>query len=99
MATVKTKTINVYPQFVRIKSSICALRLTGDTYYRDAGNWRVSFKETDGKLFVYKPNGEHLHGKELIRTTKKFWCNDNGGYVPVGMECGKCESCKYESNN
>jgi uncharacterized protein YegP (UPF0339 family) len=69
-----------YPQFVKMKDTV--LRLEGDMYFRDAGVWRIGFKEENGKLLAvgegYMP---HANGIELIPATKEEWEQDNKGYT------------------
>lgn len=72
-----------YPMYVKLEG--CCLRLEGNSYYRDAGNWEVDFREVDGKLIVHEPSKSspmnHAHGRELVPCSKEEWREDNSGYV------------------
>lgn len=57
-----------------------ALRLRGDKYYRDGGDWEVGYKEVEGRLLSTSPNAD-LNNVELIETNETEWREDNGQYV------------------
>jgi len=59
------------------------MKLDGDEYYRNAGNWSVKYKIIDGKLLSWHWNQGHnwLHRIELIPITKKEWEKGNRRYI------------------
>jgi len=69
------------PKYVKL--NISALRLRGDVYYRDAGQWEVGYKFIDGELVSWYPNMGHpeLHRQPLIKITEEEYKNDNKGYI------------------
>lgn len=74
-----------------------AMRLRGDKYYRDAGNWSVGYKIIDGQLLSWNLGGNipHLHKRPLIPITKEEWKKCNGRYArdePEESLCPKCNS-------
>ena len=70
------------PKFVKINDT--ALRLRGNSYYRDAGNWSVDYKVIDGVLvsWYWTPRKLWLHRKPLIEITKEEWVVSNGEFAP-----------------
>ncbi len=74
--------MEITPKFVMLGNS--ALRLRGDTYYRDAGNWDVKYKFIDGKLVSWNWGFgmPWLHRQPLIEITEEKYREDNAGYVP-----------------
>ena len=68
------------PKYVKIDRT--ALRLKGDKYYRDAGQWSVGYKIIDGKLLSWHWRHGHpwLHRVELVECTEQEWRENNGGY-------------------
>tara|TARA_R110000782_G_C14534218_1_gene382854 strand:- start:323 stop:547 length:225 start_codon:yes stop_codon:yes gene_type:complete len=70
------------PKFVKLNRS--ALRLIGNTYYRDGGDWSVQYKIIDGVLlsWAWGKAMPLLHKKPLIEITEKEWRKDNGQYAP-----------------
>lgn len=68
------------PKFVKLGTT--AMRLRGNRYYRDGGDWSVDYKIIDDNLIswcLYLPN---LHKVPLIEITEKEWREDNGHYAP-----------------
>lgn len=72
----------LYVKMVKGNNSI-ALRLRGKTYWRDAGEWGVTFKKIDDKWLSWHwgYGMPWLHRQKLIEITKKEWRDDNGCYV------------------
>ena len=68
------------PKFVKLDT--IALRLRGNEYYRDGGQYGIGFKLIDGILMSWYPSWKHLHKKELIEITKEEWEKSNGQYAP-----------------
>ena len=68
------------PKFVKLNRT--SLRLIGNVYYRDGGEWGISYKIIDGVLLSWKSTMPHLHRKPLIEITKEEWKKDNGQYAP-----------------
>ena len=73
------------PKYVKLNNT--ALRLIGKTYYRDGGEWGVSYKIIDGVLLSWYPKMgmTWLHRKPLIEITEEEWRTDNGQYAPNGV--------------
>ena len=69
------------PKFVELDG--VALRLIGDYYYRDGGEWTVGYKIIDDELLSWYPNMGHnnLHRKPLKEITEKKWRKSNGKYA------------------
>lgn len=64
----------------------CCLRLQedGQTYWRDAGAWRVGTEEVDGKLQFVRDDSRvavKIEGLPVIPVTKAEWAEDNDGYI------------------
>ncbi len=76
------------PKYVRLNNSCLRLYLNCYdelTYYRDGGNWSVSFEQEDnGKVFS-RSTHSNLHNVELIEVTYEEWAKCNGSYAE-----GKC---------
>lgn len=68
------------PKFVKLDHS--ALRLVGNKYYRDGGNWSVGYVFIENELFSWIKGTPRLHKKPLIQITKEEWKKDNGQYTP-----------------
>jgi hypothetical protein len=70
------------PKFVSLNGT--ALRLIGNTYYRDGGEWWVQYRIIDGELLSWDrvDNTTILHKKPLIEITEEEWRVDNGQYTP-----------------
>lgn len=70
------------PKFVKLGD--VALRLRGNTYYRDGGDWKVNYKIIDDTLLSWVPNEgtPWLHRKPLIEITENEWRENNGEYTP-----------------
>lgn len=70
------------PKFVKLNDR--ALRLKGNEYYLDAGNWSVEYKIINGELLSWSPYiaSNFLHKKPLIEITEEQWRIDNGDYAP-----------------
>lgn len=64
-----------------VKNLGTEMRLAGNFYYRDAGNWRIEFKVVDGKLFSVCKDADYLDNVELTPITKEQWAKGNEGYV------------------
>ena len=79
---VKTNHTTRLPKFVKLKNT--ALRLKGNRYYRDGGDWYIKYKIIDGVLLSWFPDKEMpwLHKKPLIEISEKEWREDNGQYAP-----------------
>jgi len=62
-----------------------ALRLDGDRYYRDAGNWEVNYVWHGDKLYSRAPSHAEektfLNGIELIKISEQAWQDDNYGHT------------------
>lgn len=75
------------PKFVTLNGT--ALRLKGNRYYRDGGDWSVGYKIID-EVLVSWAHGMGLlglHKKPLIEITEEEWRKDNGQYAPyLGLE-------------
>ena len=85
------------PMFIRIGEGGCTMRKKQSmytdcegyeffhqrvVYYRDAGQWEVSFTVKDGKsIAVGNGPTKHLDGDELIPCTGQDYRDDNRGYV------------------
>jgi hypothetical protein len=85
------------PRYVKIKKLNITLRLnevinenhnyflssnkTKLEYYRDAGDWSVSFKIENDKIIIDDDGNDHLNGLELIEVNRKEYENDNRGYI------------------
>jgi len=74
-------TINI-PKFVKLNNS--ALRLRGKTYWRDGGEWGVTYRIIDGVLVSWKFGFDmpHLHKVPLIEITEEEWRKSNCQYAP-----------------
>jgi len=70
--------MNNLPGYVRLGHS--ELRLSDEKYYRDAGNWSVSYEWKDDKLLSISSK-KWLNGVELIPSTFEEWKEDNAGYI------------------
>ncbi len=66
------------PQYVSING--ISLRLVGDRYYRDAGDWFINYKVIDGVLISCRPDKKHLHEIPLIEISKSEWEKENNAY-------------------
>lgn len=69
------------PKFVKLDNS--ALRLKGEGYYRDGGDWSVGYKIIDGILLSWLPKRSMpwLHKQPLIEITEDEWRKSNGEYA------------------
>ena len=69
------------PKFVKLNNT--ALRLIGDKYYRDGGEWEIGYKVINGVLlsWAWGINTPWLHKKPLVKITEDEWRNDNGVYA------------------
>jgi hypothetical protein len=85
------------PKFVKLGNT--ALRLIGDEYYRDGGEWSIKWKIIDGKLLSWGwgLGAKWLHRKPLIEITEEEWRKDNGIYAPKLLDneniLEKCPEC------
>jgi len=93
----KIKKDKELPKFVKLNNT--ALRLIGDKYYRDAGDWGVKYKIIDDILvsWILGENFSHLHKKPFIKISEKEWRIDNGEYAPKfnktnGDNCPECDN-------
>lgn len=83
------------PKFVKLNNT--ALRLTGNEYYRDGGEWSVGYNVIDDKLVSwdhgnwYRDELPHLHNQPLIEITEAEWREDNGQYAPSTEELNKID--------
>lgn len=70
------------PRFVKMKNT--ALRLIGEKYYRDGGDWSVGYKIIDGVLLSWAEDMgmPWLHKQPLIEITEAEWRIDNAQYAP-----------------
>jgi hypothetical protein len=70
------------PKFVTLNGT--ALRLKGNRYYRDGGDWSVGYKIIDDVLVSWAHGLRllGLHKKPLIEITEEEWRKDNGPYAP-----------------
>lgn len=70
--------MNKLPQYVKLNNT--ALRLKNDRYYRDSGNWSVTYKIIDGELlsWFWGFGMPWLHRVPLIEITEEEWKEDNG---------------------
>jgi len=69
------------PKYVTLNDS--ALRLVGNCYYRDAGEWSVEVRRYEnGVIKSYNPAYVAIHNVELLKTTKSNWKKSNRGYIP-----------------
>jgi len=77
----KVKIKTKLPQYVSLDGT--ALRLRGNTYFRDGGEWSVQYRIIDGKLHSWSSAKLHpqLHRIPLIEITEEEWRADNGEYV------------------
>jgi hypothetical protein len=66
------------PLYVSLNGT--TMRLVGNYYYRDAGQWEVKYKFRKGKYYSVSAI-EHIHGIELKPITKKKWQETNAGYI------------------
>jgi hypothetical protein len=75
------------PKYVKIDNSkdnrVNALRLIGDRYYRDGGDWYVGYRVIDGKLlsWCWGLGLRNLHRQILIEITEEECCISNGIYA------------------
>lgn len=69
------------PKYVRMGHT--AMRLSGDRYYRDAGDWGVGFRVVGGVLvsWVNGSTDGGIHNNPLIEITEEEWREDNQGYI------------------
>lgn len=68
------------PKFVRLNNT--ELRLVGNTYYRDAGEWSVEYRVIDDVLISWFTAKPWLHRRPLIEITEDEWRQANGRYAP-----------------
>ena len=70
------------PKFVKLNNT--ALRLVGEKYYRDGGEWSVGYKIIGGVLLSWAlgMSMSWLHKQPLIEITEDEWRIDNGQYAP-----------------
>lgn len=73
------------PKFVKLNNT--ALRLIGNEYYRDGGQWSVGYKIIDGVLlsWAWSMGDPQLHKKPLIKITEDEWRKDNGQYATTDV--------------
>lgn len=52
-------------------------------YYRDGGEWAISFKIENNKLIskAYNSNTKHLANLLIVECSKEDWKEDNGEYA------------------
>jgi hypothetical protein len=67
------------PKYVRLKGT--EMRLIGKRYYRDAGEWSISYKLVDGK-WLSKSSYKSRRNDEFIPITFEEWKEGNGPYAP-----------------
>lgn len=67
------------PRFVKIKNSI--LRLVGENYYRDAGDWNIEYRTVDNVLVSWLPRVKHIHNIPMVESTEEEWRESNQGYI------------------
>tara|TARA_R110000772_G_C13310268_1_gene440117 strand:- start:33041 stop:33331 length:291 start_codon:yes stop_codon:yes gene_type:complete len=67
------------PKYIRLGHT--EMRLNGDTYYRDAGNWSVEYRLVDDELVSWFSYMKHLHRKPLVEITKEEYEKANDGYL------------------
>lgn len=66
------------PQYVSIHG--VSLRLDGDRYFRDAGNWYIGYKVVHGVLISCRADQKHLDEIPLIEISKSEWEKENKAY-------------------
>lgn len=68
------------PKYVKLGHS--TLRLRGNEYYRDAGEWGVKYRVVDGNLisWTHRNGLQWLHKQPLIEITEQEYKDDNKGY-------------------
>jgi hypothetical protein len=71
------------PKYVKIINSDCCLILSGDKYYRAAGQWEVGFRLSEDGLVAIPVcfNTNHLDGVQLVEVTREEWKKSNAGYI------------------
>lgn len=67
------------PKFVWLKHT--AMRLRGNHYWRDGGEWRVGYKIIDDVL-ISSTMMRHINNIPLTECTEEEWRIDNGQYAP-----------------
>ena len=70
------------PKFVKLNNT--ALRLKGESYFRDGGEWSIGYRIIDGVLLIWGcgKTMPWLHKKPLVEITEDEWRKDNGHYAP-----------------
>ena len=69
------------PKYIKIEGSNTAMRLVDGGYYRDGGQWWLSWKIVGGSLLSRDETMPWLNNKRLIEITEEEWRKDNLGYV------------------
>ena len=77
----KVSTTTKLPQYVSLDGT--ALRLRGNEYFRDGGNWSVQYRLIGGVLHSWSDRKLHpqLHRRPLVEISEAMWRTDNGQYV------------------
>lgn len=80
---------NKPPKYVIMGNT--ALRLEGDYYYRDGGDWSVGYKYENDILLTWHPGKEHpqLHRNVLTKITEKEYLENNYPYGKTTKEVNK----------
>ena len=83
----KTTKKDILPKYVRMGMSErgTCLRLDGDEYWRDGGQWGVEYRFVGEQLISWNPpdrfhpqfNMPWLHKVPLIEVTEEVWRKDN----------------------
>lgn len=58
------------------------MRLSGGRYYRDNGEWGISFRVKDDRIFAVATYAQvqHLHGQEFFEISAEEWAEENRDY-------------------
>lgn len=63
------------PRYVTLKGTV--MRLRGDFYYRDNGNWYVEYYKKDGEWYSWDEEMPWVHNVKLIEITEDEYFSDN----------------------
>lgn len=71
------------PKFVSLNKT--ALRLIGDSYYRDGGRWSVDYR-FDNDVLKSVSIEKSVNDVPLVEITEEEWRKDNGQYAPKNLK-------------